>query len=67
MDRAIESIELLSDAGKTPSHLAISSDVWMRIQMGGINMFPGEKIFCGLHVLERTDLTNHIRASSNDD
>lgn len=66
-DRAIESMKVLNGAGKTPSHFEISSDVWLMIQMGGINMFPGEKIFCGLPVLERSDLTNHIQATSSDD
>lgn len=66
-DRAIESMKALSSTGKTASHLEMSSDVWGLIQLGGINMLPGQKIFCGLPVLERTDLTNHIQATSNDE
>lgn len=66
-NRAIESMKALSSTGKTASHFEISSDVWGLIQLGGINMFPGQKIFCGLPVLDRPDLTNHIQAISNDD
>jgi hypothetical protein len=30
--------------------------------MGGFNMFPGQKIFFGLQVLEVNDLQDHIKA-----
>lgn len=60
--RAMASIQALRQSGTEPTALEISSDVWLGISMGGINMFPGKKVFCGLEVLERTDLTNHIQA-----
>lgn len=60
--RAFESIKTLKLTGKEASYLEISSDVWGFILMGGINMFSGEKIFCGLPVIELEGLSNHIQA-----
>ncbi|MEN5137002.1 MULTISPECIES: hypothetical protein [unclassified Pseudomonas] len=60
--RAIASIQALRKSGKEPQALEISSDLWSGINMGGMNMTPGQKIFCGLNVRERADLTDHIQA-----
>lgn len=60
--RALSSIQKLKDEGKEVDHLEISSDVWLMINLGGFNMFPGKKIFAGLNVQERRDLTDHILA-----
>jgi len=62
MMRAKQSVADLRATGKEPTALEISSDVWTFINMGGINMFPGQKIFFGLEVLERDDLQDHIKA-----
>lgn len=43
--RAISSIQKLKDEGKEVDYLEISSDVWLMINLGGFNMFPG-KNFC---------------------
>ncbi|MBS0355728.1 MAG: hypothetical protein JSR83_17720 [Proteobacteria bacterium] len=61
-ERAFDSISELKKSGITPAALEISSDVWSLINMGGINMFPGQKIFAGLEVIEREDLVDHIKA-----
>jgi hypothetical protein len=63
--RAMESIDKVKDSGQIPTELEISSDVWSFINMGGINMFPGKKIFAGLNVIEREDLKDYIQAVSN--
>ena len=63
--RAFQSIDKLKKEGKYPIALEISSDVWTLINMGGINIFPREKIFAGLKVIEREDLTNYIQAVCN--
>jgi len=65
MERAFNSIKEMKDSGKKPTALEISSDVWTYISMGGINMFPDQKIFAGLKVIERNDLENHIKAVEN--
>lgn len=63
--RAIESIAQVKASGQIPTELEISSDIWSLINMGGINMFPGKKIFAGLNVIEREDVKDHIQAVSN--
>lgn len=62
MKRALKSAEELKAKGKEPDLLEISSDVWTLINMGGINMFPGEQVFAGFKVVVRSDLENHIEA-----
>lgn len=62
MLRAKQSVEELRATGKEPTALEISSDVWTYINMGGINIFPGQKIFFGLEVLEMSHLEDHIKA-----
>jgi len=59
--RAFESIQMIKNQGLEPKYLEISSDIWAMINIGGINMFPGKKIFAGLEVIERDDLTDHIQ------
>ena len=61
-ERAFSSIEKLEKSGIKAVALEISSDVWLLINCGGINMFPGRNIFAGLEVIVRDDLTNHIEA-----
>jgi len=65
MKRALESANELRAKGKQPDLLEISSDVWTLINMGGINMFPGEQVFAGFNVVVRSDLENHIEAIEN--
>lgn len=43
--RAMASIQALRQSGKEPQALEISSDLWLGINIGGINMTPGQKIF----------------------
>ena len=62
LERALISIGKLEKSGKKAVALEISSDVWLFINCGGINMFPGQKIFAGLKVIERDDLTDHVEA-----
>lgn len=74
MVRALKSIKTLKDEGKISSvehtneglisnvNLEISSDVWVRINLGGINALPGEDTFAACKVIVREDLENHIEA-----
>jgi len=61
-EKALESIEQLKATGVEPTGLEISENIWTFIQMGGFNMFPGKKIFAGLHVRVITECEDRIEA-----
>lgn len=62
LERALESIKQLKAKGVEPTGLEISEEIWTLIQMGGFNMFPGKKIFAGLHVRVITESDNRLEA-----